>query len=831
MLPTQVVPENKKSPEWAKANVNAIIRMTGSGLPDTKDRLCYDLYNGFQNEADFDYLTGTDEYRMPAKIRFMPITKPYFDLLKSTNESRRSTPKVYSIDTNSLNTKKDKLARMFVDKLFRKLDDSQFRLDTLKQQLQLKRQEMQAAAQEGQMDPSAQFGIGQMELQLAMIERAMQRGEGILEEEQRDLERVRRYSFSTHQEVSMAKGLEYLSRKYGWEDLFNQCFEDLMIIDNEIIKVEDIYEDQDPKIRRVYPPHFFYGATIDATWIDECPWTLEKRFMSVSQILDEYADVLSAEDREKLNKRYNYSGVSFGVGAFALGATNSFNAMPMGSTEACEPGSGIYSGSAMYTSDMIEVCVVCWKSSRKLNVKKSPNKYDPETEFTHLVSDEARAGKGERIERRYVSDWWTGTKIGGDIYVNLRKMGFQHRESGNLGKSYGPYIGYAYNGIDKRPYSRVWATKDISIMYNLVYYQMELLVALSGIKGVIMDKSQIPAGMEFEEWFYNFKQGVGLIDSQKVGPNGRVGTNFNQFQTYDLSFGQSIQQLDYLLQRLEGLAGRVIGIPPQRLGEVSQNDQVGTNKQAIVQSNLTTQTLFFKHQKFKRRVMDRVINAAAHAWKKGKRGQYVVGGLGQQVFELRAGDLDEAQFEIFYDDEGRNEEIMNRAMSAMENSFTQGQTPLSQLIESYQMTNLNQLQETVTYYEGIARKQFEQGREAEAISEQEKARMDAEMKTMLKKQLTDGEALKGQIAQAELELERARIGSEAQLRSSEISSKANTQIALGDQNTEVEYAYLKESARKTDMESRLRMLELQLQSNSAKSPISSPAPKNKTSDR
>ena len=74
----------------------------------------------------------------------------------------------------------------------------------------------------------------------------------------------------------------------------------------------------------------------------------------------------------------------------------------------------------------------------------------------------------KKYHRRFITEWWGGVKIGANIYVKLRKLPFQFRDVENVGRAYGRYVGFAYNGMDKRPFSRVWATKDVQILYNLI---------------------------------------------------------------------------------------------------------------------------------------------------------------------------------------------------------------------------------------------------------------------------------------------------------------------------------------------------------------------------
>lgn len=807
MLPTQLLPPDGKTLEWCKNNVNRLCRMVGSsGDAHSKDALCYKLYYGSQDESDFDYLTGTDQHKMPARVRFMPIIRPFFDLLKSTQESRPLEPRVYSTDSDSLQDKTDNVARKIVDSVMSATNDAQERVYMLK--LSLEEQKAQAQANPGQ------YRMAEMEL--AKVQQEVSRGESLINQQVSILEREYRMRGKTRKEVAMTDGLEYLIRKYRWKDIFDEGFQDLMVVDQEVYCIEDVYLGKDPSIRKVNPLNFYYLSSNDAFYTDECPGVVEKRWMTPAQIMDEYGHMMGEEERSMMETRYNAT-YSFGNGTASYGW---YNSNATGSGDVCSP--DVYSGSAIYGTDLVEVSVCEWKSVKEI-------KFVQEDDEMRLVRDEEAHDPEKKYQRRYATEWWGGIRISSDIFVRCGKLPFQFRDIERIGRAYGRYLGFNYNGLDRRPYSRVWAVKDVQILYNLVYYQMELLIALGGIKGVIMDKTQKPKDMSMEEWMYQFKMGLGWIDPTQPGGTGRP-SNYNQWMTYDLSFGQSIQQLAFILESLERLAGRVIGIPPQRLGEVSGNDQVGTQKQAIVQSNLTTKVLFNKHQRIVSRVVDRVLSIIPHVWAEGKRGQYIAGDRRQVIFKLSKEELKGAKFECFFDDEDKTQADMDRITQLMGAGFTGGTVTMSQLVDAFRAKNLDELQDKVSYYEEVMNTMQQQNMEQQQRGEQERLKMQSDIDLMFKKQLTDGEALMGQIKQAELQLEQQRIQQEAGVKTSIADGQNQTKLQVANQNAQVEMAFLQEQARGTDLDARIRALEIAIKGGSG-NPLSSGRPKNEPSDR
>ena len=108
-LPNQNIPESSKNKEWMKRSVSAIVKMSfTSKISKAKDKFCYDMYNGIQNDQDFDYLRKVGDYEYPAKIRFVPLLRPKFDRLRAEETKRPFNWRVFSIDSNSVNDKNQK---------------------------------------------------------------------------------------------------------------------------------------------------------------------------------------------------------------------------------------------------------------------------------------------------------------------------------------------------------------------------------------------------------------------------------------------------------------------------------------------------------------------------------------------------------------------------------------------------------------------------------------------------------------------------------------------------------------------------------------------------
>ncbi len=837
--PDQLIAESKKTKEWHRDTARALAEGFSSfGQSHLMGKKAYDTYYGLQNAKDYEYLTGDGEYRMPATVRWMHVSRPYFDILLSTAQSRPFEPSVFAVDETSMDETRERMVQEIVEKSFASangrqqlLMNMQAEVDQIRQQIQSQAQQTQEAGQAP--DPSQAFRLQQVEQGLRRMEQESQRGLSDLDREMEALERKSQRSSQSNFEVELSRGLEFLYHKNGLKETFLKGFESALVVDQEIYTIDDVQEGHDPRLRWVNPMSISYTSTADATYIDECPSVMEERYLPFHQVMADYGPWLSDEQISSLQgKNQDPGGGSF----WDWYSSGLFEQSAVGSLGCNTATSYFQSGGHAY--NYIRVRRVCWQSPRKIRARRGKAKDDKEIGLTHLIGDEESPRAGEELLERWVSDWRECTIIGSDIYVKEGRCAFQHRDIRDIGKAYGPYIGHAYNGFDRRPYSRVLAVEDINILYNLVMYQIELTIALSGMRGFVMDKAQIPAGLSFKEWMYNLKQGIALIDSTPAGNRRGAEQRYNQFSTFDMTFSDTIQHLWQILAQLDGMLGRILGIPPQRMGEVAHTDQVGTTASAITQSNITTEVLFNKSAYLRQRVMNRYVNTLPYAWANGRRGRYVAGDFGQRMFQIATGELKGRAFEVFFRDAGKEQRIMDVAMQMMATEYGKGTIAFSQLLSLYNTTNLRDLEESVKYYEGMAEKKAAGQMQKEAENEQARLKEQQEYQMMAKRMATDGEKMK-------VELERFRIDMDANLRRAEMEAKARAEGMKGnitknvaDQNTNVELAYLAEQRRATDIDARLKVLEIATKaggssggSGGSSNNVSSPPSKNDVSDR
>ena len=360
-LPSLFVPQKPKEQiAWAKKFINAIEKKyeKGSSLYSEriKDYENYDIFSGSFDTKQFEFLTDTYGLTAPARLVNYPIIKPKVDLLAGEflNQPLQFTIEV--VNRDAVLKKEDKKIGLIVEKLTKPI-----------------REEIKSMLGE------------ELEFEESGIE---------LPE---DLDEMMRMNFRENVEVMAHNGLEYLMQKYSYKSIFEKGFYDLCISSKEFYKASIV--NGDPSIRRVDPRSIIYDYDSDTEDLDECQWVGEERFMTVSEIMDEFGDSLSRDEVVKLESIRQSQGQAGLKSLFPKGTSNL----------------GRYFSYGYDDGARVRVVYGEWKALRKVRIKISENKHDKNKPFRKILPDDYKARKSDNIEIKYVNDIWQATKIGPDI--------------------------------------------------------------------------------------------------------------------------------------------------------------------------------------------------------------------------------------------------------------------------------------------------------------------------------------------------------------------------------------------------------------------------------
>lgn len=268
----------------------------------------------------------------------------------------------------------------------------------------------------------------------------------------------------------------------------------------------------------------------------------------------------------------------------------------------------------------IRVVRVYWKSRKKVLKVKSYDEVTGETVWTlYPEGHEVDRAKGEEAEELWVNEAWEGTRIGDEVYVDIRPMPVQFARLSNPSRCHFGIIGSLYSLGGDRPFSLVDMMKPYNYMYDVIHDRLNRLIAKNWGNLLELDLASLPQGFDIEKWMYyaresnlviknSFSEGSGAARGKLAG-----GLNNNGKGVIPFEMGQTINSYVSYLEYLKKEMSEVVGISPQREGAISNRETVGGVERATVQSAHITEWLFSIHNDVKRRVYEAFLEVAKAA--------------------------------------------------------------------------------------------------------------------------------------------------------------------------------------------------------------------------
>ena len=257
-------------------------------------------------------------------------------------------------------------------------------------------------------------------------------------------------------------------------------------------------------------------------------------------------------------------------------------------------------------------------------------------------------------------------------------------------------------------------------------------------KKFLADINQIPTsmGVDMEKWLYYFDTiGIAFINPNEEGARNKP-SNFNQWQSVDLSLANVIQQKVQLLEYLEIQCGEVAGVSKQREGQIGPNELVGNTQQAVVQSSHITEELFYQHNALKGHVLGAMLDVAKVAWSNGKskKIQYILDDMSIEMLNIDTEEFVNASYGIFVSNSGRDQELF-MTLRQLAHAALQNQTAeLSDVIKMFSTNSTAELKVLLEKAEAKKQEQVQQQQNAQletqkgiAAEQEETKRMEIEM--------------------------------------------------------------------------------------------------------
>lgn len=491
---------------------------------------------------------------------------------------------------------------------------------------------------------------------------------------------------------------------------FSEGFEHGLVVGEELYYVGIIADE--PVIRVVNPLYFEWEKSPEGGKVEDAGWCREERFMSVSEILDEYSEWLTDKEVRDLDEGL----VPLGAQRNTMLPGYAYDGMTFESLDSA----GNYD--ARSRTSYIRVVTTCWKSMKRIGFmiytdEEGEEQQELVDESRRLSPEEEEAGY--KIEWQWINEVWMGTKIGEDIYVNINPIDNQMRTMDNPAECKLPYVGDTYNNINSQTTSMLDLMKPHQFLYNVLWYRTETEIAKADGKKLVMDLAQMPTthGMTMEKWMYYFKEtGIIYTNSAEEGKGGTrlMGQNPNllPIQEIDLAMSNTVQQFMMVMAKLEMLIDTISGVTQQAEGQTSPYETATGITQSVANSSTITQSYFFTHDEIKRSVLRHYIEASKYAYAGGKKLQYITDDMERISMEINGETYVDSDYNVFPTNSNRDKIIKQKIEQLAPIAMQQDKANLSDMIGLLKTNSMSEFENKLI-----------QG-------EQEKAARDQEMQQM-----------------------------------------------------------------------------------------------------
>ncbi len=648
----------------------------------------YDLYNSIYNEKDLKYVTNPFKQNdgFPATAQDYNIIKPYVDQLLGEETKRPFNFNVCRTGDNAASEKQDKAKQMLIDYI--------------------------QASIASNMGPE----------EAAEYQRALQSGEIMPPES------IAKYMEQDYKDIGEAEAysaLQYLKMKLNLKHEFYKGWKDALIGGEEIYYTGII--NGEPSVERVNPMFFDYERSVDLEFIHDAAWCCRLMVMSATQIYDRFYDKMS---EKQLNELLDLIEEKPGSGmAPTIRKTQlDYNHVSMKNINSIN--------NDLFDVDHINVYHCCWKSFKKIGFVTIANMETGEVEELQVDEDYKVTGQEVNVEWKWIIEVWEGYRIGDAMYIGVNPIEYQHVSADNPNSQKLPYTGIVYNNTNSKPRSLVSMMKPLQYMYIVVWYRLELAMSRDKGKVPVVDVTQIPKsmGIDVNKWMhYLGALGVAFINPYEEGWDipGREGgkpAQFNQFQAWDLSMANVINQYVSLMGKIEDMVAKLTGITPQRQGQIAASELVSNANTAVTMSYHITEPWFWQHNQVKREVLSMLLNTSKATWKDGGKMylNYILDD-GTRAFLKLSDEFFYEDMDIFVDDSTKNQQDLDQLRQLLQPAMQNGASLLD-IAEIVTLDNVGMIKNKLAEIEKNRMEQMQRQQQQEQAAQQQLVQMQNEVK-------------------------------------------------------------------------------------------------------
>lgn len=702
-FPAQQLSYKQKGKNWRKQCVdfacNHTFLVSGANRKSTANKqINYNLLNGIVDMHDMQVIlnpTGLQDDLVPNAIQHYPIINSKLNILRGEESKRLFDYKAIVTDPNSISEASNEKKTLLLQDLQQLVQNTAISEEQANQKLE-------------------------------------------------ELNQYYSYTWQDFREQRANILLKHYNLETNFSALFNDGIMDALTVGEELYFCDII--GGEPTLEKLNPTNVTVFRSSYSKKVEDADMIVIKDYWSPGKIIDIYGESLTEKDRKYIE---NINTTSFGGSStdemanwderrgWVYVGDKDDNLKNQDTIKNLFGESGYMNNDSVCDFDgNIRVMRVFWKSRRKI---KKITSFDPETaeEIIDFYPETyiPDTDRGEKEEVFWINEAWEGTKIGEEVYVNIRPRPIQYNRISNPSRCHFGIIGSIYSINDSQPYSMVDMMKPYNYLYDVIHDRLNKLIAKNYGKLVKLDMSLVPNGWEVDKWLYFArKDKIAVINSFNEGKIGAAtgklagGLNNASNGVIDLDEGNTIQQYINLLEFAKMEMSEVVGISKQREGQISNRETVGGVERATLQSSHITEWVFVTHEDVKRRVLDCFVETAKIAMKgRNKKFQYIMPDFAQRMIEIDGDAFAEADYGIVVDG-SQQSQALNQKMDALVQAALQNQMiNFSTALKMFASCSLAEKMRMVENNEREAQQRAQQQQQAEAQAQQQQAQMNAQL--------------------------------------------------------------------------------------------------------
>ena len=707
--PPQRLPYKKKTKKWRKDNVefadkhsfyhNESVRQT------LRNKIVnLNLYNGIVDVQDMTLVVNPHSIEadfVPDNIPHHPIAVPKIDLLVGEQAKRRFDWSVIVTNPDAISKKEEDKKKLLQQKI------TEF---------------LQANYQDEELETKMQ-----------------------------GLQKYMKYEWQDVREKMANQILKHYWAEQEFSKMFTNGFKNALIMAEETYQVGIEHGEPFAKILNPLKVHAIRSGNSDK--IEDSNIIIVEDHWSTGKIIDVYHDELKPADIDTIMEYTTTSG----TGSYS-DDHNNHTLLRDGAEELissylniAELNGHTFSSDYTDTDGNMRVLQVFWKSLKKI---KKVKYYDEAGEVQYKIRSEEYIedkDKGEEVTSLWVNEWWEGTMIGKDIFLNMKPRSIQYNKVNNPSYCHPGIIGQIYNTNQGRAISLMDRMKNYQYLYDAVWDRLNKAIASNHGKILELDIAKIPENWEIDKWLhFAVVNKIAVMDSFKEGNHGaatgKLAGSMNTVggRAIDLDTGNYIQQHQQLLEFIKHEMGEIAGVSAQRQGQISNRETVGGVERSVNQSSHITEYWFLQHESVKIRVLSAFLDTAKFALKgKNKKAQYILDDQSIALLEMDGDQFAECDYGLVVTNSTKTVEL-EQMLKQSAQAFMQNGGSMSVLMDIMFAPSLMDMRRKLETAEEEAHQRSQEAQQAQA--KQAEAQMQAQMQA---------EQAKMQLEQAKLQLDEA----------------------------------------------------------------------------